>query len=228
MNSGARDDEQLFEVLAFDDRGLVPAIAQDVISGDVRMVAWMNRESIERTLETGKATFFSRSRGQLWTKGETSGHFLWVKEIYADCDGDTLLLRVLPEGPSCHTGKPTCFFRAVHGTSVREAAKPPPSFLFSLESEIEARRTQTAERSYTRTLLDGGAAKIGEKIVEEADELSRAIHSEDAGRVASEAADLVYHVMVGLQLRGVPWARVLGVLAERTRQSGHEEKASRP
>ncbi|MDI1478620.1 bifunctional phosphoribosyl-AMP cyclohydrolase/phosphoribosyl-ATP diphosphatase HisIE [Polyangium sp. y55x31] len=214
--------------LAWGEAGLLPAIVQDRLTGQVRMIAYMNRASLERTIETGRATFFSRSRGTLWEKGETSGNTLAVAAIVADCDADALLLLVDPAGPTCHTGKPACFFRRVdeHGIAA-ESGVDAAAFLEVLEREIEARRTSTAEKSYTRSLLDGGPAKIGAKIREEADELVRAIESEDDSRVANEAADLVYHVLVGLASRGVPMRDVVRVLATRAGTSGHEEKAKR-
>lgn len=215
--------------LSFDSRtGLLPAVAQDRLTGQVRMVAYMNREAVERTLSTGNATFFSRERQALWTKGETSGHFLRVTAVYCDCDADTLLLLVDPEGPSCHTGRPSCFFRRLDERAgvVDEAVEARP-FLHTLESIIETRAQSTAERSYTRSLLDGGAGKIGEKIREEADELARAIAGESDDRVVSEAADLLFHAMVGLRARGLDLRLVLRAMAERMGVSGHVEKASR-
>ncbi len=232
MTTPASPDKQqsdLISELKFDERGLIVAIAQDFISGDVRMVAWMNQASLEHTLSTGKATFFSRSRGKLWTKGETSGHFLQVKEVHADCDGDTLLLRVLPDGPSCHTGRPTCFFHRVGDTPASLSLAQPPhaTFIDTLEDEIASRQSSTADKSYTKYLLDRGADKIGSKVTEEAGEFVQAMREESNERVASEAADVLYHLLVGLRLRGVSWRRVIEVLAERSKQSGHEEKASR-
>ncbi|MRG97598.1 bifunctional phosphoribosyl-AMP cyclohydrolase/phosphoribosyl-ATP diphosphatase HisIE [Polyangium spumosum] len=214
--------------LAWGEAGLIPAIVQDRLTGQVRMLAYMNRAALERTIETGRATFFSRSRGALWEKGETSGNTLAVAAIVADCDADALLVLVDPKGPTCHTGKPACFFRRVgEGGGAAETGVDAAAFLEVLEREIEARRTSSAERSYTRSLLDGGPAKIGAKIREEADELVRAIEGEDDGRVASEAADLVYHVLVGLASRGVAMREVVQVLAARAGTSGHEEKAKR-
>jgi phosphoribosyl-ATP pyrophosphohydrolase/phosphoribosyl-AMP cyclohydrolase len=215
--------------LKWDERGLLTAVAQDRLSGQVRMVAWMNREALDATLDSGFATFYSRSRGRLWRKGESSGHGLRVREVVADCDGDTLLLLVDPEGPSCHTGRATCFFRAVE----REPGLPPEPaqdagpFLLYLEEELRQRAQSTAERSYTRSLLDAGVPKINAKITEEAGELCAALAGESDERVASEAADLLYHVLVGLRARGVEWRRVMEVMAARTGQSGHAEKASR-
>jgi phosphoribosyl-ATP pyrophosphohydrolase/phosphoribosyl-AMP cyclohydrolase len=186
------------QALKFDAQGLVPAIAQDRLTGEVRMLAYMNGEAIARTLETGRATFFSRSRQTLWEKGETSGHALHVREIYVDCDADTLLLLVDPVGSSCHTGQPSCFFRRLDAGGIGEEILPASAFLTRLEREIESRRQSTAEKSYTKSLLDGGAGRIGEKLREEAAELSAALASESDERVLSEAADVVYHLLAGL------------------------------
>ena len=188
----------------------------------------MNREALDRTLDTGKATFFSRSRQTLWSKGETSGHSLRVQSVVADCDADVLLLLVDPEGPSCHTGRPNCFFHTVKATDELEArSSEAMPFLGELEALIHSRSASTAEKSYTRSLLDGGPAKIGAKIREEADELARAIADESEERVASEAADLVFHTLVGLRARGVAMRAVLDKLGSRMGQSGHAEKAGR-
>ena len=213
--------------LKWDDAGLITAVAQDRLTGQVRMVAWMNREALAATLESGLATFYSRSRRALWRKGETSGHVLRVHRVAADCDGDTLLLLVDPEGPSCHTGRDTCFFRTLSAPEGESDASLADPFLLTLESELEKRAQSSAERSYTRSLLDGGVPKISAKITEEAAELNGALAGETDERVASEAADVLYHVMVGLQARKVPWRRVIEVLARRAGQSGHAEKASR-
>jgi phosphoribosyl-ATP pyrophosphohydrolase/phosphoribosyl-AMP cyclohydrolase len=214
--------------LKFNERGLIPAIAQDRFDGQVRMMGWMNREALERTLATGNATFFSRSRGSLWVKGETSGNLLRVHSVTADCDADTVLLLVEPAGPSCHTGRPSCFFRRVgaDGGLVDEVFEVTP-FLAELERTIRERQASTAEKSYTRSLLDGGVAKIGGKISEEAGELVAALATESDDRVLSEAADLLFHVLVGLRARGLDLRAVAAKLAARTGQSGHAEKASR-
>jgi phosphoribosyl-AMP cyclohydrolase / phosphoribosyl-ATP pyrophosphohydrolase len=220
--------------LKWDDAGLITAVVQDRLTGQVRMVAWMNREALDATLSSGFATFYSRSRRALWRKGETSGHVLRVFDVAVDCDGDTLLVQVDPEGPSCHTGRATCFFRRLPVNADAPAPAPEPSvadladpFLLSLEAEIEKRSLSTAQRSYTRSLLDGGVPKISAKISEEAAELNAALAGETDDRVASEAADVVYHLMVGLRARGVALRRVIEVLAKRAGQSGHAEKASR-
>jgi len=213
--------------ITFDAQGLVTAIAQDRATGEVRMVAWMNEAALEQTLASGLATFFSRSRGKLWVKGETSGHRLRVASVHADCDADTLLLLVDPEGASCHTGRPTCFFRRVSPEGIGEPEQVALPYLFELEATIEERAASTAVKSYTRSLLDGGAVKIGAKLDEEAGELARALAGESDERVASEAADLLYHLLVGLRLRGVPLRAVVSALLARSAQSGHAEKAAR-
>ena len=212
----------------YDDKGLIVAVAQDVISGEIRMVAWMNRDAIQHTLASGKATFYSRSRGKLWTKGETSGNTLQVSAVYIDCDTDTLLLHVLPAGPSCHTGRPTCFFNEVlPGGNLHHTECTPGTFVQILEREILARQGSDASKSYTSFLLNAGVGKVGEKIREEAGEFADAIAKESEERVANEAADVLYHLLVGLRARDVSWRQVIEVLAARAGQSGIEEKANR-
>jgi phosphoribosyl-ATP pyrophosphohydrolase/phosphoribosyl-AMP cyclohydrolase len=214
--------------LRWDERGLIVAVAQDWLTGQVRMVAWLNREALERTLSTGRATFFSRSRQQLWEKGEQSGHALRVHAVYADCDGDTLLLLVEPAGPSCHTGRPSCFFRRIEPDGRRiDRESEASAFLQELERVIHERRSESSEKSYTKSLFEGGAPKIASKVREEAGELARALESESDDRVTAEAADVVYHLLVGLALRGVDFRSVVAALADRAGISGHEEKARR-
>jgi phosphoribosyl-AMP cyclohydrolase / phosphoribosyl-ATP pyrophosphohydrolase len=219
---------ELLRTVTFDAQGLVPAIAQDALTGEVRMLAYMNREALEQTVRTGVATFWSRSRAALWIKGETSGHTLVVRELLLDCDGDCVLLRVEPRGPSCHTGAPSCFFRAWHNGSWTDGARPLPE-VDALWLTLDARRREVgaAGRSYTRQLLDAGVQRIGEKLREEADELARALEGEPDDRVSSEAADVLFHTLVGLVSRGVSWRAVLAVLAKRRGVSGLTEKASR-
>jgi phosphoribosyl-ATP pyrophosphohydrolase/phosphoribosyl-AMP cyclohydrolase len=214
--------------LKTDAQGLVVAIAQDRMTGRVQMVAWMNSEALQRTIDSGLATFYSRSRQSLWQKGETSGNVLRVSEVYLDCDADTLLLLCDPQGPSCHTGAPTCFFRRLgaDGTphSSEQSAAP---FLEQLEQTLRERASSTAQKSYTRSLIEAGAHGIGAKIREEAEELAEAIQNETDARVLNEAADLLYHALVGLQLRGLTLRQVIEVLAQRSGVSGHQEKAQR-
>lgn len=207
--------------LKYGSDGLVTVVAQDHLTGEIRMLAHATREALERTLETREAYFFSRSRGALWKKGESSGHVLSVREVIVDCDLDAVVYLVEPRGPTCHTGKEGCFFTAEHGES---RALP---MLSRLEVALGERASSTAEKSYTRSLLDAGPPKIGAKIREEAAELDRAITGESDERVVSEAADVVYHVMVGLLARKVPVRAVLSELARRFGTSGHTEKAAR-
>ncbi|MEM9728990.1 MAG: bifunctional phosphoribosyl-AMP cyclohydrolase/phosphoribosyl-ATP diphosphatase HisIE [Myxococcota bacterium] len=213
----------------FDAQGLVAVVAQDGETGEVRMVAWANREAVSRTLETEEAHFFSRSRRALWKKGETSGNTLSVREVWVDCDGDTLIYMVDPAGPSCHTGAGTCFFQRLgaDGSVVEGNGTGATPTLLRLSRTLEARRSSSAGKSYTKSLLDGGALKIGEKLREEAGELADALADESDERVASEAGDVLYHLLVGLVFRRIPVRRLLEILTARFGQSGHAEKASR-
>lgn len=230
-----RAPQTFVDAVRFDERGLVVAIAQDALSGEVRMLAYADRAALEKTLETREAHFFSRSRKRLWKKGEESGHVLAVREVRLDCDGDAVLYLVDPRGPSCHTGAPGCFYRlALEDESVSET----PAFrsvergratvlLERLEAVIDARRAATAERSYTKSLLEAGAPRIGAKLREEADEFARAIDRETDERVISEAADVLYHLLVGLASRSISFRAVLVELARRFGVGGHDEKAAR-
>ncbi|CAN5916997.1 bifunctional phosphoribosyl-AMP cyclohydrolase/phosphoribosyl-ATP diphosphatase HisIE [soil metagenome] len=216
---------------AYDERGLVPCVVQDATTGTVLMVAWMNAESLQLTRDTGIVHFWSRSRGALWKKGETSGNTLALVELRVDCDGDTLLARVKPAGPACHTGAATCFFETDDGAQddgipapVAESAQ----ILTRLAQILDARRdAATPEKSYTRSLLDAGMPKILAKIAEESGELAAELPDGTDDRVVSETADLLFHVMVALTSRRLPIARVFAELARRFGTSGHVEKASR-
>ena len=215
------------DALNYDDQGLVAVIAQDAETGEVRMMAYADRAAIERTLGTNEAHFFSRSRQKLWKKGESSGNTMSVREVWVDCDGDTLIYLVDPAGPSCHTGEDTCFFRQLDDTGeLLEGSTAAPTLL-RLEGILRERQASTADESYTKSLLDGGPAKIDAKIREEAEELGRALIGESDDRVASEAGDLLYHLLLGLVLRDISLRDLLAVLSKRFSRSGHEEKASR-
>ena len=218
--------------LAWNDDELVAVIAQDAETGEVRMMAYADREAVKLTLQTGLAHFFSRSRRALWKKGESSGNIMKVREVWADCDGDALLYLVDPEGPSCHTGAETCFFRRVDddgeiAAEDSEGAEVAAPTMLRLERTLRSRAESTADKSYTKSLLDAGAPKIGDKVREEANEFSNAIAAESETRVASEAGDTLYHLLVGLLLRDVSLRDVFLTLSKRSGQSGHEEKASR-
>ncbi len=216
------------DALKWDRAGLVSIVVQDRFTGEIRMLAHANREALHKTLETGEAWFFSRSRQSLWRKGESSGNTIRVVDVFADCDGDALVYLAEPSGPSCHTGAPSCFYRHVtsEGVSDGDGERAVP-ILVRLTEELAARKAATEGVSYTRSLLKKGAPKIGEKLIEEADELAIALASETDDRVASEAADLLYHAMVGLLFRDLTLRDVEVKLAKRFGVSGHVEKANR-
>ncbi len=203
----------------FGPDGLVPVVAQESRSGDVLMVAYADREALERTLSTGLAHYYSRSRKALWRKGETSGHEQRVAEIRLDCDGDTVLFRVDQTGPACHTGERTCFSSRVDRPAARlETSMDPGGHLLSrLAATIAARAKERPRGSYTVELLDRGVPKVSQKVGEEAVELVVAANGEDGTRVAAESADLLYHLLVLLQARGVTFDAVLQELEHRTR-----------
>jgi len=193
--------------------GLVPVVTQESRSGDVLMVAYANREALDRTLSTGLAHYFSRSRGKLWQKGETSAHVQRVVEVRLDCDGDAVLYRVEQTGPACHTGTRTCFSTVISGEAGRVpsgrvgsgAEEDPGGHVLSrLAHTVAARALTKPASSYTAQLLASGIGKISQKVGEEAVEIVVAANSEDDERLASEAADLLYHLLVLLQARGVP------------------------
>jgi phosphoribosyl-ATP pyrophosphohydrolase/phosphoribosyl-AMP cyclohydrolase len=223
--------DSLIASAKLDGEGLLPVIAQEISTGMVRMFAWANKEALEKTALSGKAHFWSRSRAALWQKGESSGNTMAVREIRLDCDGDVALYLVDPEGPSCHTGATSCFFRALlpDGTLAVDGGPPdPPALIVSRVAEIIARRRrERPERSYVVSLLDGGWPKILAKIREEAGELIEALPGADKQHTTHEVADLLFHVLVGAEAAGVPVADVFQELRGRFGQSGIDEKASR-
>lgn len=213
--------------LNYDDRGLVAVIAQDAETGEVRMVAHADKAAIERTLSTGLAHFYSRSRRRLWQKGESSGNTLRVRSVWVDCDGDTLIYMVDPTGPSCHTGEETCFFRRLDADGKLHDGDSAAPTLLRLERTLLQRKTSDEGKSYTKSLLDAGPGKIDEKVREESQELGQALIGESDERVTSEAGDVIYHLLVGLVLRQISLRDLLAELSGRFGTSGHEEKASR-
>lgn len=221
----------LVDAVTFDAGGLVPVIAQEARTGMVRMVAWANREALELTAKTKAAHFWSRSRQALWRKGESSGHTLAVREVRLDCDGDVVLYLCDPVGPSCHTGATSCFYRRAgeDGALVEDdGPSDPPALVLSRVAEVIAdRRRARPEKSYVVSLLDAGLPKINGKISEEARELVEALPENDAAHTAHEAADLIFHTLVGLEAAGVPLDAVFGELRKRFGISGIDEKASR-
>jgi phosphoribosyl-ATP pyrophosphohydrolase/phosphoribosyl-AMP cyclohydrolase len=204
----------MFEQIQFDERGLVPCVAQDFASGEVLTLAYANEEALRLTVETGEMHFFSRSREQIWRKGEESGNVLRLKQLRYDCDGDAIVALVEPTGPACHTGERSCFYRELNDGS--EPAPVPHEALAVLQRTLRGRAAERPEGSYTVKLLDDPKL-IGEKVEEEAEEVVRAAREETDERVAEEAADLLYHLSVLLASREVSQAAVMEVLNGRRR-----------
>lgn len=214
--------EQASEYIRWDAAGLVPAIVQDASSKQVLMMAYMNRESLKRTLESGETWFWSRSRGELWHKGATSGNTQAVVSIAYDCDGDTLLVQVEPKGPACHTGETSCFYREIKaGDSIRgqvnrqEAAGDRFAVLAELEEVIAQREVERPEGAYTTYLFDKGVDKILKKVGEEASETIIAAKNKDNAELKLEVSDLIYHLLVLLQERKLPLDEIMAELSRR-------------
>ena len=193
----------------YDAQGLVPVVIQDWRSGEVLTLAYANAEAVARTLQTGELHLWSRSRNELWRKGATSGNTQAVKGLRYDCDGDALVALVEPAGPACHTGERTCFYRG-------DMAPAPFEVLPALERTLVARQAERPEGSYTVALLDD-PKHIGEKVEEEAEEVARAAREETDDRVDSEAADVLYHLLVLLRSRDRSLSDATEVLRERAR-----------
>jgi len=191
----------------FDESGLIPAIVQDSTTGKVLMLGYMNQDAIDATLASGHVTFFSRSKGRLWEKGETSGNHLAVAGISSDCDGDALLVRANPQGPTCHNGTDTCWGESNNLTGA--------SFLEELERVIKSRVEQGDESSYTVRLIKSGAKKISQKVGEEGVETALEGAAGDPEKLSEEAADLLYHLLVLLKARDMTLEDVMSVLRSR-------------
>ena len=202
------------ENLQFNQNGLIPAIAQDWIDGSILMMAWMNKESLTKTLKTGEVHYWSRSRKELWHKGKTSGHFQKLKGIRADCDSDTILLSIEQIGSiACHTGKRSCFFKDLETN--QDELYPPSDACSELFKVIENRKSCPEEGSYTNSLLNEGDNKILKKICEETAEFIMACKDKNQLSVANEAADIIFHLQVALAHQNVSWSEVLNVLVKR-------------
>jgi phosphoribosyl-ATP pyrophosphohydrolase/phosphoribosyl-AMP cyclohydrolase len=200
----------------FDENGLVPVIAQDVATGEVLTLAYANREAVEKTLSSGEAYYYSRSRSELWRKGATSGNTQRVVEVKLDCDEDALLYRVQPRGPACHTGQNSCFFTTLAGERVGAADDrevPFGTMVERLAGTIARRHREMPEGSYTASLLQCGKERLAQKVGEEAVEVVVAALSDE--RLSEEAADLIYHLLVLLEERGVGIEDVAKVLHDR-------------
>jgi len=222
--------------LKFDSDGLIPAIVQDAENGEVLMMAWMNAEAIEKTVQTGLTHFFSRSRQKMWQKGESSGHVQDVVEVLFDCDADCLLVKAHQKVAACHTGHRSCFYQALEGGAVSEAVfdasqvygdKDSREAFDRLYGVIADRKRNPKENSYTSQLFSGGIEAIGAKVVEEAGELVEAARDKGSEEIVREAADLIYHAWVLLAEAGVSPEQVREELAGREGVSGLKEKAAR-
>jgi phosphoribosyl-ATP pyrophosphohydrolase/phosphoribosyl-AMP cyclohydrolase len=202
--------------LKWGERGLIPAVVQDAKTGEVLTVAYVSRESLAKTRDIGETVFFSRSRNELWHKGETSGNTQKVASLMADCDKDAVVIRVLPQGPACHTGARACFFVAVDGFACDEGGSI-GIVLGELERVIASRRSRDPEESYTARLLDKGLPRILQKVGEESAEVIVAAMSGDRRETTREASDLLYHLMVALQAMGISLDEVAAELRTRRR-----------
>ena len=188
--------------------GLLPAIVQHALTGEVLMLGYMNAQALAQTQASGHVTFFSRSKQRLWTKGESSGNVLALRSIRIDCDADTLLIQALPHGPTCHTGTSSCF-------GISADVRPPLGFLAELDALVEQRHADRPEGSYTTRLFDGGIRRMAQKVGEEGVETALAAVVQGDDELLGEAADLVFHLTVALRARGLSLGDVVGVLAER-------------
>lgn len=217
---------ELVEKIAFNEQGLVPTIAQDHATGDVLMLAWQNRDALEKTLETGLAHYFSRSRDALWKKGETSGHYQHLRELRYDCDADAVLMLVEQTGVACHTGTWSCFF---HRAETGGEPLPPagPRIVEILYDVLLSRKGADPAGSYVASLYAKGMPGIADKVREEATELIEAGEGKDDLEVVKEFADLLFHAMVLLGHRGIDLDQVFTELGRRFGTSGHVEKAAR-
>lgn len=208
--------------LRYDKDGLIPAVVQHYISNAVLMVAYMNAESLQKTLETGETWFFSRSRQELWHKGGTSGNIQSVISVAVDCDEDTLVIKVNPAGPACHTGAISCFYRALEGAPQQET-DPSVEYLYSMETEIKEKHMHPVEKSYTSYLLQTGTDKICKKIGEEAAEVIIGAKNKDPQEIISESADLLYHLQVLWEDGNVTVGDVMSELNRRTAVKGNKK-----
>jgi phosphoribosyl-AMP cyclohydrolase / phosphoribosyl-ATP pyrophosphohydrolase len=215
------EERSLLDQIAWNADGLVPAVVQDAVSKEVLMLAYMNRESLQKSVESGQTWFWSRSRQELWNKGATSGNTQEIVSVHYDCDGDTLLVKVRQNGPACHTGAYSCFFTEIAGESHSPAATAADDRfgpLSRLEATIAQRHAERPEGAYTTYLFDKGLDKILKKIGEETAEVIIAGKNRDAAELRAEAADLIFHLMVLLKEQDIPFDAVLEELEFRHRK----------
>ncbi len=220
--------EEMLEMIEFDDRGLVPAVVQEAETNRILMLAYMNEQSFRQTIKKQKACFYSRSRQELWLKGETSGNYQHVRQIKIDCDGDTILLLVTPEGPACHTGEKSCFYQSLKKftkqdfrddnfelNKIDKTEEFDIKILSKLARLIAERNKNRPENSYTVELLESDLQYLAQKIGEEGVELSLAVLEQDEKEINREAADLIYHLLVMLEASDLSLQGVLAELSKR-------------
>ena len=209
--------EKWIEELKFDEKGLIPAVIQNRTTKEVLMVAYMNKDAAEQTVKTGKATFWSRSRNKLWVKGETSGNFMYVKDIRVDCDADCLLVEVDPAGAACHTGNRSCFYRkAESGVLVEDTGCDSVVDAVAVEqATVIDRKNNPEDGSYTNYLFDKGEDKILKKVGEEAAEVVIAGKNRSKEEISYETADLMYHLTVMLVDNGMTWEDIYAEIKRR-------------
>ena len=227
--------DDFIKTIKFDDKGLVPAIAQDYLTNDVLMLAYMDEEALRKTLSTGRVHYYSRSRKSLWLKGDTSGHFQHLKTLRYDCDNDAILVRIDQTGAACHTGHRSCFFSEFTGNAVIDIEQqhrngPLPDnagIIDAVYGVILQRKNNPPPKSYVHSLMAKGVAAINAKITEEASEVAEAGKEKKDADVVYEAADLIFHLLVLLGFRDIAIADVYKELSRRFGVSGIEEKESR-
>ncbi len=204
--------------MKLNERGLIPAIAQDIDSGQILMMGYMSPGALKRTLEGGQVWYYSRSREDLWHKGEVSGNYLNLKEAWVDCDADTILMKVTPDGPTCHTGEPSCFFTPLDGMPEGfQSEEASAEILEELFATIQERKRDLPEGSYTAKLFQSGVGRVAQKVIEEAGETALAAAQGDTASLPAEAADLLYHTLVLLAASGVTPNQVWEELRSRQR-----------
>ena len=204
--------------MKLNERGLVPAIAQDINTGQVLMLGYMSPGALKRTLEGGQVWYYSRSREDLWHKGEVSGNYLNLKEAWLDCDADTILMKVEPDGPTCHTGKPSCFFTPLEAMPEEfQREEVSAQVLEDLFAVIQERKRDMPEGSYTADLLRQGVGRVAQKVIEEAGEAALAAAQGETDRLPAEVADLLYHTLVLLAASGATPSQVWEELLARRR-----------
>ncbi len=217
-DASKKSASELEAAIKWDENGLVPAIVQDAQSKEVLMMAYMNRESLQLSVQNGVTWFWSRSRGELWNKGATSGHTQQIVSMSYDCDGDTLLVKVNQQGPACHTGSYSCFFNPIEVEGATVSGEPTAdrfATLSKLETVIAKRHAERPEGSYTTYLFDKGVDKILKKVGEEASEVIIAAKNKDNDELRSETGDLIFHLMVLLRERGLPLDDVIAEIESR-------------